>query len=203
MYAPRLYAPLSSFLYGLVTFASHNYCILTREEQAVSAYKAFDSIFQYLRCSSCWRPHFIVLKFLHAPILEGREGGLISKMSGATFLIVELPGQSPASPRINCVASYFQRISCSADTNDFITTKTILLTFLVDLKLFLQLMLTVSVSGLGSISYLRQDGSVKTLAVTEFLRITNSGCCLNICFILTLSSLFNLNCFYFYLLAAL
>ena len=64
-------------------------------------------------------------------------------------------------------------------------------------------MLTVSVSGLGSISFLRQDGSVKTLAVTEFLRITNSGCCLNICFILTLSSLFNLNCFYLYLLAAL
>ena len=72
----------------------------------------FASIFQYLRCKSCWRPHFIVFKFLHAPILGG--GRWFNFKNCLAPPSVQRTGQSPASPGIHCVASYFQRISCSA-----------------------------------------------------------------------------------------
>ena len=107
-------------------YSSHNYCPVTTPRWGrIGLYKVFDSVFQYLRCNSCWRPHFIVFRFLHAPILEGRRWFNFKNVW--RHLIVELTGQSPASPGINYVASYFQRISCSCsadDTRAFITTKT-------------------------------------------------------------------------------
>lgn len=101
--------------------------------------------FKYLRCNSCWRPHFIVSRFLHAPIMEGRRW--FNFKNDWRHLLAELTGQSPASPGIYCVASYFQRISCSSDTRESFHSNKDNQTFLVDLKLFLLLMLTVSVAG--------------------------------------------------------